>query len=103
MGARLSASVQTGPGSHPASYTVGTGSFPGGKTEEVDYPPTFSAEVEGRVELYNYFLSGPSWPVLGRTLPLPLPLAYYCIRYSVSRSVGTAQLNLKLFASDLKV
>ena len=30
-GARFSAPVQTGPGAHPASYTMGTGSFPGGK------------------------------------------------------------------------
>ena len=29
-GARFSAPVQTGPGSHPASCTMGTGSFPGG-------------------------------------------------------------------------
>ena len=28
MGARFSAPVQTGPGGHPASYTMGTGSFP---------------------------------------------------------------------------
>ena len=27
--ARFSASVQTGPGAHPASCTMGTGSFPG--------------------------------------------------------------------------
>ena len=26
-GARFSATVQTGPGDHPASYTMGTGSF----------------------------------------------------------------------------
>ena len=32
----------------------------------VDHPLPFSAEVEGKVELYN-------WPVLGRTLLLPLP------------------------------
>jgi len=31
MGARFSASVNTGPGAHPASYTMGTGSFPGVK------------------------------------------------------------------------
>ena len=37
--------------------------------------PPSSAEVEGRVELYICSPSGPSWPVLGRTLPLPLPLA----------------------------
>jgi len=30
-GARFSALVQTFPASHPASYTIGTGSFPGGK------------------------------------------------------------------------
>ena len=28
---RYSTSVQTGPGAHPASCTMGTGSFPGGK------------------------------------------------------------------------
>jgi hypothetical protein len=28
-GARFSAPVQTGPGAHPASSTMGTGSFPG--------------------------------------------------------------------------
>jgi len=30
-GARFSAPVQTGRGAHPASYTMGTGSFPGVK------------------------------------------------------------------------
>jgi hypothetical protein len=28
-GARFSATVQTGPGTYPASFTMGTGSFPG--------------------------------------------------------------------------
>ena len=31
VGTRFSATVQTGPGAHPASCTMGTGSFPGGK------------------------------------------------------------------------
>ena len=31
LGARFSATVQTGPGAHPASYTMGTGFFPGVK------------------------------------------------------------------------
>jgi len=31
-GARFSAPVQTGPGAHPAFFTVGTGSFPGVKS-----------------------------------------------------------------------
>jgi len=32
-GARLSASVQTGPGAHPASCKMGTGSFPRDKEQ----------------------------------------------------------------------
>ena len=38
----------------------------------VDHPPLSSAEVKERVELYLYFRSGSSWPVLEQTLPLPL-------------------------------
>jgi hypothetical protein len=38
----------------------------------VEYPPQSRTEVKERVELYLYSLSGPSWPVLGRTLLLPL-------------------------------
>ena len=71
-GTKFSASVQTCPGAQPASYTMGTGSFlrvkrPG---RGADHPPPSRAEVEGRVELYLYSPSGPSWPVLGRPLPL---------------------------------
>ena len=48
--------------------------FPRGKAGGVwPWPPTpSSAEVKERVELYLYFSSGPSWPVLGWTLPLHL-------------------------------
>jgi len=51
VGARFSALFQTGPGAHPASYTMGTGSFLGVKRLGlgVDHPPLSSAEVEGRV------------------------------------------------------
>jgi len=40
-GARFSAPVHTGPGAHPASYAMDTGSFPGVKRPEhgVDHPP----------------------------------------------------------------
>ena len=74
VGARFSAPVQTSPGAYRTSYTMGTGSFwvvkwPG---RGVDHPPSSSAEVKERVELYFYSPYGPSWPVLGRSLPLPL-------------------------------
>jgi hypothetical protein len=37
-----------------------------------DHPSTSSGEVKERVQLYLYSPSGPSWPVRGWTLPLPL-------------------------------
>ena len=65
--ARLSTPIQTGPGVSAASYTMGTRSFPGLKQlgRGVDHPPSSNAEVKGRIDLYNYFPSGSSWPVLG--------------------------------------
>jgi hypothetical protein len=67
VGARFSAPVQTGPGVHPTSYKMGTGSFPGVKRPGggVDDPLPSSAEVTGRVQLYIYSSSGPPWRVLG--------------------------------------
>ena len=47
--ARFSAPVQTGPGAHPASYTMGTGSFPGVKSgpgRDTDPSPPSSAVVK---------------------------------------------------------
>jgi hypothetical protein len=51
----------------------------------VDHPPTSSAEVKERVELYLYSLSGPSWPFLGRTTE------QWCFGYraAMDRSVST--------------
>ena len=43
VGAKVSASGQTDPGVHPTSYTMGTGSFPGGVKRPgrgVDHPPS---------------------------------------------------------------
>jgi hypothetical protein len=49
--ARFSAPVQTGPGAHQDSYTVGTGSFPGVKRPGpgVGHPTPSRAEVKERV------------------------------------------------------
>jgi hypothetical protein len=54
-GARFSAPVQTGPGAYPASYTMGTGPFPGVKRpgRDVDHPPQSSAVIKESVELYR--------------------------------------------------
>jgi hypothetical protein len=70
----VGAHVQTDPEVHPASCTMGTGSFPGVKRpgRGVDHLPPSSAEVKERIQLYLYYPSGPSWPVLGWTLPLPM-------------------------------
>ena len=35
---RFPASIQTGSEAHPASYTLGTGSLPGGKAAGITYP-----------------------------------------------------------------
>jgi len=74
-GARISAPVQAGPWAHPASYTMVNGSFPGVKRpgHGVDHPRPSNPEVKERVDPYLYSTSGPSWPVTGWTLPLPLP------------------------------
>jgi hypothetical protein len=57
-GGGFSASVQTGPGAQPASYTMGTGSFLEVKQPErgLDHPPQSSNEVKERVELYMVLL-----------------------------------------------
>jgi len=51
VGVRFSAPVQTGPGAHPASYTMDTGSFPSVKQpgHGIDHPPPSSAEGKERV------------------------------------------------------
>jgi hypothetical protein len=47
VGERFFAHVQTGPGAHSTSCTMGTGSFPGVKRSGrgADHPPPSSAEV----------------------------------------------------------
>ena len=92
MGARFPTTVQTGPGAHPASYTMGTRSFPEVTRpgHGVDHPPSSSAEVKGRVELYLCSPCGPSWPVLEWNLPLSLPHGAH-IRHHVPKEHKSVQ------------
>ena len=106
VGETFSALVQTGPGAHPASYTMGTGSFPGVNWpgRGVDHPPQSSAEVGEKIELYICSPSGPSWPVLGWTLRYVLFINYIlatlpeskvsipddCKRFSLLKNAQTA-------------
>jgi hypothetical protein len=65
--ASLSTLIQTGAGAHPASYTMGTGSFLGVKRPRhgVNHLPPSSTKVKERVELYLYSPSVPSWQAVG--------------------------------------
>lgn len=67
MEARVSAPVQTGHGTYPASGTMGAVSFSGVKRPErgVQHPHPSTAEVNETVELYLYSLSVSSWQVIG--------------------------------------
>jgi hypothetical protein len=53
--------------------------FPGGKAAGTwCWIPTPSCSVvKERVEVYVYSPTGPSWPVMGWTVPLPLPRAFF--------------------------
>jgi hypothetical protein len=60
LGARFSAPVQTGPGAHPASCTMGTGSFPGvesGRGVTLTPHPLLVQRSKIRVELAIPLLS----------------------------------------------
>jgi hypothetical protein len=54
--ARFSAPLQTRPGAHPASCTMGTGSFPGVESRGVTLTPhpLLVPRSKNRVELYLY-------------------------------------------------
>ena len=95
-GARLSTPVQTGPGAHPVSYTIGAGSFPGVKWlgRGVDHPPHVAPRSKKE---YNYTSTPPLGlhgllyselfkehevdhsPHLLPNAPIPLLPAYACM------------------------
>jgi hypothetical protein len=72
MAIGFSALIHTGSGSHPASYAVGTSSFPGVKLpgRSDNHPPQSIAQVKEIVVLYLYSPSVHLWWVVGWILPL---------------------------------
>ena len=50
----------------------------------VDNPPPSSVKVKERVELYLYSTSGPWWPVIRWTIPLPFNTVYVTYNCKVS-------------------
>jgi hypothetical protein len=68
------APVQIVAGTHPASYIMGTGSFPGlesGRGVTLTPHPLLVPRSKNRLELYLYSPWGPSWPVK-RAKPIPI-------------------------------
>ena len=63
--ARFSATIPTSPGPHPASYTMGTRSFPWVKwrMHGVKQLPPSSTKIKDKGQLYLYSSSVPSWQV----------------------------------------
>jgi hypothetical protein len=92
-GARFSSPVQTGHWAHPASCTIGTGSFPRVKSGRgvMLTPHPLLVPWSRRVELYlyspcgSYGLYRASVPVQGYTLPL----LTYVLRCVVRRRLNT--------------
>jgi len=92
--------------------SIGYRVFSGGKTAGAwRWPPTpFSAEVKLRVELYLYSPSGPSWPVLGSTLPYlytksRFDFVCHCLIQYVTyclMQIVTYTLNITLFCPSLQ-
>ena len=67
---------------HPPDRPWGPSSllYSGYQERSFDHPPLSSSEIKERAELYLFSPSGPSWPVLGWTLPFySIRVLYICV------------------------
>jgi len=105
-GARFSAPVQTDPGAHPASCTMGTGSFPGvkGGRGVTLTPHPFQCHGQERVELYLYFPHGP-YGLYRATVPVQgCSLSFYIKAWNnTERTSGFRILHYALLVACLPV
>jgi len=77
--------------------------FSGGKAVGAwRWPPTPSSdEVKERVELYLCFPYGPSWPVLGWPLPVPLPLSVFFFPW-IAKWITVTKFYVEIIFGTLK-
>jgi len=78
---------------YPASYAMGTGSFPDIKRpgRGVDHPPHLAPRLKKEYSYTSTPPNGPSWPVIGWTLPLPLPSSHRSTGYGLKQSSNKPQ------------
>ena len=75
---------QTGPGAHPISCIAGARAFLGVKRSgcHINHPPSSSAKVKERVELYLCYPSVPLWHVISE-LYLSCALLSHCLQLEI--------------------
>jgi len=81
VGMRFSAPVQTGPGVHPTSSTMGTGSFPEVKRpgRDIDHP----THLPRRFKIQQYFTVLAIYAVMADSkATFTFNLAFMCLSYS---------------------
>ena len=107
MGARFYTPVQTGPGTHPASCTMGTRSFPGIKSGRsvtlTPHPCLVPWSRKGRtIHIFPnglYGLYRASVPVQGVHFTFTL-LTYFCVNLYVPTSHGSLVTAIKLRGAE---
>jgi hypothetical protein len=94
VGARFFADVQTGPQAHPASCTMGTGSFSGVKRSGRGADPS-SAEVENELAIPLLSLKGLRDLQKGCNRPSLVCSTMYAIRHVAHQLTGLLLLSVR--------